>query len=82
MADEPPVGLTVLGRCGLREAWLRLVSDQAKPGDWESLPRREPRRARDRQQGLAPWRPKLIEAKPNNKPESEQSATSEGEITT
>ena len=33
MSDDPqPQGLTVLGRCGLREAWLRLVSDQAKPG--------------------------------------------------
>jgi hypothetical protein len=39
MADEPPAGLTVLGRCGLREPCLRLVSDQAKSWEWESLPR-------------------------------------------
>ena len=48
MADEPPVGLTVLGRCGLREAGLRLVSDQVKSWEWES----SPRRARDRLRGL------------------------------
>lgn len=57
MADEPPAGLTVLGRCGLRVAWLRLVSDQAKPGDWESLPRRDPLRARDR---LGPLQPTKV----------------------
>jgi hypothetical protein len=49
--DEPQVGLTVLGRCGLRQPCLRLVSDQVKSWEWESLPRREPRRARER---LAP----------------------------
>jgi hypothetical protein len=61
MSDQPP-GLTLLGQCGLG---LRLVSDQAKPGDWESLPRREPRRARERERGLAAWQPKLIEHQPN-----------------
>ena len=55
MSDDPqPQGLTVLRRCGLRETWLRLVSDQAKPGEWESLPRREPRRARERLGSLQP----------------------------
>jgi hypothetical protein len=61
MADEPQVvGLTVLGRCGLRQPCLRLVSHQARPGDWESLPRREPRRARDR---LGPLQPKAEQRK-------------------
>ena len=35
--DEPQVGLTVLGRCGLRQPCLRLVSDQVKSWEWESL---------------------------------------------
>lgn len=47
-----PEGLTIIARCS---GGLRLVSDQAKPQDWESLPRREPRRARER---LAPLKPK------------------------
>ena len=38
MADEPQVGLTVLGRCGLRQPCLRLVSDQAKPGIGKAFP--------------------------------------------
>ena len=80
MIVDHELGLTHLGRCGLPP--VRLVVENTRSFEWDSLPRREPRRARDRQQGLAPWRPKLIEAKPNNKPESEQSATSEGEITT
>ena len=47
MADEPQ-GLTVLGRCGLRQPWLRLVSDQVKSWEWDSHPRRDPLPARHR----------------------------------
>jgi len=50
------VGLTILGRCGLRQPWLRLVSDHVRSWEWESLPRREPRRARERLSDLkGPW---------------------------
>jgi len=52
---------TILGRCGLRPS-LRLVSDRVASWEWESIPRRE-QSPRYRQRGLAPWRPKLIEAK-------------------
>ena len=63
MNDDPkPTGLTILGRC---TAGLCLVSDRVASWEWQSLPRREPRRARERQRGLAPWRPKLIEHQPN-----------------
>jgi hypothetical protein len=65
MSAEQPPGLTILGRC---TNGLRLVSDQAKPCDWESLPRREPKPARERLRGLAPWRSKLIDAKPVEPP--------------
>jgi hypothetical protein len=43
--------------CGLG---LRLVSDQVKSWEWESLPRREPRRARER---LRPLKPRKAVAK-------------------
>jgi hypothetical protein len=42
-------------------ALLRLVSDRVASWEWISLPRREPRRARDRLRGLSHWRPKLID---------------------
>jgi hypothetical protein len=62
MKDEPRSGgLTILGRC---EGGLRLVSDRVRSFEWESLPRREPRRARERLRGLAQWRLKLNEARP------------------
>jgi hypothetical protein len=60
MSDDRP-RLTILGRCG---GGLRLVSDQPKAWEWESLPRREPKPARERQRGLARWRPKLIDHPP------------------
>lgn len=59
MSDDQPCGLTILGRCG---GGLRLVSDRVRSFEWESYPRREPRPARDRLRGLAPWRPELIGA--------------------
>ena len=80
MIVDHELGLTHLGRCGLPP--VRLVVENTRSFEWDSLPRREPRRARDRQQGLAPWRPKLIEAKPNNNSELEQSIASESERTT
>ena len=46
--NEPRSGLTVLGRCGLRQPSLRLVSDRVASWEWISLPRREPRPARER----------------------------------
>ena len=55
MASDREAGLTILGRCGLRQPWLRLVSDQVKSWEWESLPRREPRRARERLAPLKSW---------------------------
>ena len=58
--SERDAGLTIIGRCGLRQLCLRLVSDRAKPGDWESLPRREPKAARER---LGPIRSSKIRAK-------------------
>jgi hypothetical protein len=47
--DELPqvAGVTIIGGAG-RWPRLRLVSDQAKPGDWISGPRREPIPARHR----------------------------------
>ena len=50
MSSEQPPGLTILGRCGLG---LRLVVENVRSFEWESLPRREPRRARERLRGLA-----------------------------
>jgi hypothetical protein len=63
MSDDRP-GLTHLGRCG---GGLRLVSDRVRSFEWESYPRREPKPARERLPGLAPWLPKLIKTKPSNK---------------
>ena len=48
MSDQPP-GLTLLG------LGLRLVSDQVKSWEWESLPQRELRRARERLGPLKSW---------------------------
>jgi hypothetical protein len=63
MSDEP--GLTIISRCG-QEPTIRLVSERVASWEWISLPRREPRRARERLRGLASWLPKLIEAEPSN----------------
>jgi len=52
MNEREPEGLTILGRCGLP---LRLVSDRVRSFEWQSHPRREPRRAKER---LAPLQPK------------------------
>ena len=68
MSDEPRSGgLTILGRC---TGGLRLVSDRTASWEWESFPRLAVR-PRYRQGALAPWRPKLIEAKPSNNSELE-----------
>jgi hypothetical protein len=64
MSDEPQ-GLTIISRCG-QELAIRLVSERVASWEWESLPRREPKRARERLRGLAPWRPKPNEPKPSN----------------
>ncbi len=45
------------------EPGLRLVSDRTVSWEWESIARDAPR-PRYRQRGLAPWRPRPIEAKP------------------
>ena len=63
MNDHDP--RTIISRCG-REPTIRLVSDRVASWEWESLPRREPRKATERLRGLAPWRPKLIEVEPRN----------------
>ena len=68
MIVDHELGLTILGQCG-----LRLVVENTRSWEWISLPRREPRRARERLQGLTPWRPKLIEARPSNNSELGQS---------
>jgi hypothetical protein len=51
MSDEREAGLTMLGRCG---GGLRLVSDRVASWEWISLPRREPKSARER---LGPLKP-------------------------
>ena len=53
MSAEQPPGLTILGQCGLG---LRLVVENTRSFEWISLPRREPRSARERLRGLVPWR--------------------------
>jgi hypothetical protein len=53
---EPP-GLTILGQCG---QGLRLVSDRTASWEWETIPRREPRSARERLGPLAAWREKKV----------------------
>jgi hypothetical protein len=61
MSDDPkPTGLTILGQC---TNGLCLVSDRVRSFEWESYPRRQPKPARERLRGPAPWRPKLNEAK-------------------
>jgi len=50
-------GLTIISQCS---AGLTLVSDRVRSFEWISLPRREPRRARER---LAPLRSSGIRAK-------------------
>ena len=52
MIVDHELGLTHLGRFGLPP--VRLVVENTRSYEWESLPRREPRRARDRLRGLAP----------------------------
>jgi hypothetical protein len=47
------------------ETGLILVSDRTVSWEWGSIPRLTPR-PRYRLRGLAPWRPKQIEAKPSN----------------
>ena len=63
MSSEQPPGLTILGRCG---GGLRLVMEKTRSFEWISLPRREPKRARERLRGLEPWRPKPNEPRPSN----------------
>ena len=53
MIVDREAGLTHLGRCGLPPA--RLVVENTRSYEWESLPRREPRRARDRLGPLRRW---------------------------
>ena len=53
-------GLTIISQCS---AGLTLVSDRVASWEWESFPRRT-QGSRYRQRGLAPWRPKLNDAKP------------------
>ena len=48
MSSEQPLGLTIVGRCG---GGLRLVVENTRSFEWESLPRREPRRARSGYEG-------------------------------
>jgi hypothetical protein len=43
MTDEPP--RTIIARC---TAGPRLVAENVRSWEWESFPRREPRRARER----------------------------------
>jgi hypothetical protein len=57
-------GLTIISRCG-QEPTIRLVSERVASWEWISLPRREPRRARERQRGLAPWWPQTNRGKGN-----------------
>jgi hypothetical protein len=64
MIVDHELGLTHLGRCGLPP--VRPVVENTRSYEWESLPRREPRRARERLRGLEPWRPKPNEPKPSN----------------
>ena len=46
MIVDHELGLTHLGRCGLPP--VRLVVENTRSWEWISLPRREPRRARER----------------------------------
>ena len=58
MIVDREAGLTHLGRCGLPP--VQLVVENTRSWEWESLPRREPRRARDR---LGPLQPKAEQRK-------------------
>jgi hypothetical protein len=62
------------GTSGIGEDW-------PKGWEWESFQRLTVR-PRYRQRGLAPWRPKVIDAKPSNNSELEQPIASENERTT
>ena len=53
MIVDHELGLTILGRCGLPP--VRLVVENVRSFEWESLPRREPRPPRER---LGPLRSK------------------------
>ncbi len=53
MIVDHELGLTILSRCGLPP--VRLVVENTRSYEWESLPRREPRRARER---LGPLKPR------------------------
>jgi hypothetical protein len=46
MIVDGEAGLTILGRCGLPP--VRLVVENTRSWEWISLPRREPRKPRDR----------------------------------
>ena len=66
MIVDHELGLTILGRCALPP--VRLVVENVRSFEWESYPRREPRRARERQRGLEPLQPRPIDAKPVEPP--------------
>jgi hypothetical protein len=55
MILDHELGLTHLGRCGLPP--VRLVVENVRSFEWISLPRREPRRARERLGPLKPCKP-------------------------
>jgi hypothetical protein len=58
---------------------LRLVSDRVAAWEWESFPRGT-MRPRYRQRGLAPWRPKLSEAKAVDEPPAKSPLTFLGSV--
>jgi hypothetical protein len=59
MILDHELGLTILGQCGLPPA--RLVVENTRSYEWQSHPRRDPRRARDR---LGPLKPTSRQPKP------------------
>jgi hypothetical protein len=61
MILDHELGLTHLGRCGLPP--VRLVVENVRSFEWESYPRREPRKPRDRLGPLAPRR--VTDARPH-----------------
>ena len=56
MIVDHELGLTILGRCGLPP--VRLVVENTRSFEWISLPRKEPRRARERLAPLKSWQRK------------------------